>query len=139
MALTDPDKFGLLIQCRAKMDELNSELLEHYSQFVISLLSTAQLKSLLFTGLNAIKHHVASNQLIQMKSTLNELIQNEKKAKTKKRNQNQTPSKNAPTILIVRKNASKTKKRNQNQTPSKNAPTILIVRKNASKTKKRNQ
>eukprot|EP01083_Nonionella_stella_P311597 1111553_1 len=109
MALTDPDKFGLLVQCRAKMDELNSELLEHYSQFVISLLSTAQLKSLLFTGLNAIKHHVASNQLIQMKSTLNELIQNEKKAKTKKQNQNQTPSKNAPTILIVPKNASLTK------------------------------
>eukprot|EP01083_Nonionella_stella_P309973 1099619_1 len=81
IAMTDPDKFGLLVQCREKMDELNTEMLKHYFQFVMSLLSVTQLKDLLFTGLNVTKHQIQYNLLFQMKSTLNELIENQNKAK----------------------------------------------------------
>eukprot|EP01083_Nonionella_stella_P206236 750297_1 len=103
--MADPDKLGLLVQCREKMDELNTEMLEHYFQFVMSLLSVTQLKDLLFTGLNVTKHQIQYNQLFQMKSTLNELIENQNKAKKKK----QTQSKPTPNILAVPKNASLTK------------------------------
>eukprot|EP01083_Nonionella_stella_P206235 750295_1 len=103
--MADPDKLGLLVQCREKMDELNTEMLEHYFQFVMSLLSVTQLKDLLFTGLNVTKHQIQYNLLFQMKSTLNELIENQNKAKKKK----QTQSKPTPNILAVPKNASLTK------------------------------
>eukprot|EP01083_Nonionella_stella_P173065 595841_1 len=105
IAMTDPDKFGLLMQCRGKMDELNTQMLEHYSQFVLSLLSSTQLKNVLFSGLNVTKHQIQFNQLFQMKSTLNELIEDQNKAKKKK----QTQSKPTPITLAVPKNASLTK------------------------------
>ncbi len=51
---TNPDKFGLLIQCRMKMDKLNNNQLNNYANSIIELLTMKQLKKLLFTGLNAI-------------------------------------------------------------------------------------
>ena len=53
--LSDPDKFGLLIRCRQKMDELKDDQLQLFAHSVIKLLSTNKLKTLLFVGFNSIK------------------------------------------------------------------------------------
>eukprot|EP01083_Nonionella_stella_P068931 183362_1 len=106
IGLTDPDTFGLLVQCREKMDELSAELLTHYSQFVVSLLNTTQLKNLLFTGLNAIRNQVQYTQFLEMKSTLNQLIDNEKKAKKKDKSTDTNTTTSTP--IIVPKDASLT-------------------------------
>eukprot|EP01084_Bolivina_argentea_P227647 384494_1 len=108
--LTDPDKLGLLLQCRQKMDELNTKQLHEYANFTLQLLSTHQLKCLIFVGLNSIKNDISYNQLFHMKTSINEIIETAKKLKNKSKpkpnlNTNNTQS----TIPIVPKNASLTK------------------------------
>eukprot|EP01083_Nonionella_stella_P234100 824225_1 len=103
-SLLDPDKFGLLIQCRQQMDKLDSAQLQDYAQSVISLLSATQLKQLLFVGCNAMKTHIEYNQLFEMKGTINRMIEDINKAK---RSKNKQQTKHAP-ITIIPKHASLT-------------------------------
>eukprot|EP01083_Nonionella_stella_P046056 123329_1 len=106
-SLLDPDKFGLLIQCRQQMDKLDSAQLQDYAQSVISLLSATQLKQLLFVGCNAMKKHIEYNQLFEMKGTINQMIEDINK---QKRLQNKQKTKHAlkPPLTIIPKNASLT-------------------------------
>eukprot|EP01083_Nonionella_stella_P107652 312018_1 len=103
-SLLDPDKFGLLLQCRRQMDKLDSSQLQDYGQSVISLLSATQLKQLLFVGCNAMKTHIEYNQLFEMKGTINRMIEDINKAK---RSKNKQQTKHAP-ITIIPKHASLT-------------------------------
>eukprot|EP01084_Bolivina_argentea_P227646 384490_1 len=111
--LTDPDKLGLLLQCRQKMDELNPTDLYKYADFTLKLLSIKQLKSVIFVGLNAIKNNISYNQLFEMKSSINEIIEETKKLKNKSKLKSSENNKSIIckqlTIPIVPKNASLTK------------------------------
>eukprot|EP01083_Nonionella_stella_P173064 595833_1 len=102
-----PDKLGLLIQCRRKMDELSTQSLNNYLQIVISMLSTIQLRDVLFVGLNGMRCDIKYSQFGEMKSTINKLIQNKKKAK-KKRNTIKTNALSPTWPIIVPKDASLT-------------------------------
>eukprot|EP01083_Nonionella_stella_P046055 123325_1 len=106
-SLLDPDKFGLLLQCRRQMDKLDSSQLQDYGQSVISLLSATQLKQLLFVGCNAMKKHIEYNQLFEMKGTINRMIEDINKAKRSKNKQNTKHALKAP-ITIIPKHASLT-------------------------------
>eukprot|EP01083_Nonionella_stella_P299656 1018916_1 len=106
-SLLDPDKFGLLIQCRQKMDTLNSPQLQNYAQSILSLLSDTQLKKLLFVGCNSIRNHIKYDQLSQMKSSINQIIEQINKEKRLK-NQQQTQDIHKSPIAIIPKAASLT-------------------------------
>eukprot|EP01084_Bolivina_argentea_P305648 528032_1 len=111
--LTDPDKFGLLIQCRMKMDTLNNNQLHNYANSILQLLSIKQLKKFLFTGLNNIKTDTSYNQLFQMKQLINQIIEKEeekiKKNKCKPKPEANTNINTKSTIPIIPKNASLSK------------------------------
>eukprot|EP01084_Bolivina_argentea_P206838 353028_1 len=81
--LTDPDKLGLLVQCRMKMDKLNDNQLINYANSTVQLLSTKQLKKFLFVGINSIKNDISYKQLFEMKSLINTIIENMEKLKKK--------------------------------------------------------
>eukprot|EP01083_Nonionella_stella_P067779 179506_1 len=106
-SLLDPDKFGLLIQCRQKMDELNTVQLHDYAQRILALLSSTQLKKLFFVGCNAIKKHIEYHQLLEMKSSINQIIEEINKEKRLK-NQQQTQDIHKSPIAIIPKAASLT-------------------------------
>eukprot|EP01084_Bolivina_argentea_P068224 124154_1 len=99
------DKLGLLVTVRQKMDELNNDQMYDYVQSMFHLLSVEQLKNVLFVGLNHIKSNLQYNQLLQMKSLINELTENAKKLQEKSKLKTNT---NKLTIPIVPKNASLT-------------------------------
>eukprot|EP01083_Nonionella_stella_P217215 779981_1 len=83
-SLLDPDKFGLLVQCRQKMDLLSPPQLHTYGQYVLSILSTVQFITLLFVGLNSIRNDIEYHQLFQMKQSINQIIEKmDKEIKTK--------------------------------------------------------
>eukprot|EP01084_Bolivina_argentea_P305651 528040_1 len=117
--LTDPDKFGLLIQCRMKMDKLSNNELYNYANSTLKLLSTKQLKKFLFTGLNAIKTDTSYNKLFQMRLLINQIIEEaetlkKRKSKSKPKAKiniisNEIIENPNPTIPIVPKNASLSK------------------------------
>eukprot|EP01084_Bolivina_argentea_P305650 528036_1 len=117
--LTDPDKFGLLIQCRTKMDKLNNKQLYNYADSTMKLLSIQQLKKFLFTGLNAIKTDTSYNKLFQMRLLINQIIEEaetlkKRKSKSKPKAKiniisNEIIENPNPTIPIVPKNASLSK------------------------------
>eukprot|EP01083_Nonionella_stella_P123677 372811_1 len=107
-SLLDPDKFGLLIQCRQKMDQLNTGQLQHYAKSVLTLLSDTQLKQLLFVGCNAIKNHIEYHQLFGMKSCINQIIEEINKEKALKKKQKTREMHKSP-ITNIPKNASLTK------------------------------
>eukprot|EP01084_Bolivina_argentea_P299695 516606_1 len=104
--LTDADKLGLLVQCRMKMDKLNNSQLYQYGHYILSLLSPSQLKSLLFVGCNSIKKDIQYPQLFQMKSQINQIIEDTKKIKNKSA---KAIKHNKYTIPIIHHNASLTK------------------------------
>eukprot|EP01083_Nonionella_stella_P071894 193422_1 len=109
-SLLDPDKFGLLIQCRQKMDKLNSSQLLEYAQSVLSLLSPSQLKTILFVGCNSIRNHIEYHQLCEMKSSINQIIEQINKEKRVKNKQKPRDIDQSPiAITIIPKNASLTK------------------------------
>ncbi len=108
--LTDPDKLGILIQCRMKMDKLNSDQLYNYAHLALKSLSMEQLKKLLFVGFNSIRNDIEYNQLFNMKTALNEIIENAKKLKEiKSKSKQKQKTKPKATIPIIPKNASLTK------------------------------
>eukprot|EP01083_Nonionella_stella_P052268 138742_1 len=107
-SLLDPDKLGLLIQCRQKMDKLNSKQLQDYAQSVLALLSDTQLKKLLFVGCNSIKNHIEYHQLFAMKSSINQTIEEMNKDKRLKHKQKANDTHKSP-IATIPKNASLTK------------------------------
>eukprot|EP01083_Nonionella_stella_P134434 409037_1 len=107
--LSDPDKLGLLLQCRHKMDGLNPQQLLQYSHSILGLLSAIQIKKLLFVGLNTIKSDIEYTQLFQMKTIINQVlndIENAKKLKSKTKSEAMCAH---TAILIIPKNASLTK------------------------------
>eukprot|EP01083_Nonionella_stella_P004932 14412_1 len=104
-SLLEPDKFGLLVQCRQKMDKLAAPTLRQYGESILNILSTEQLKKLLFVGLNSIRNDIECVQLHQMRESVNQIIEEmdkQKKSKHKTKNENQ------PSIRIIPKNASLT-------------------------------
>eukprot|EP01083_Nonionella_stella_P270771 917074_1 len=108
--LSDPDKLGLLLQCRQKMDELNPQQLLQYSHSILGLLSAVQLKKLLFVGLNTIKSDIEYTQLFQMKTIINQVLNDiEKAKKLKGKSEPNEPICALPTIPIILKDASLTK------------------------------
>eukprot|EP01084_Bolivina_argentea_P305649 528035_1 len=111
--LTDPDKFGLMIQCRMKMDKLNNNQLYNCAHSTIKLLSMKQLKQFLFVGLNAMKTDVSYDQIFQMRSLINQIIEKEeekiKKNKCKPKPEANTNINTKSTIPIIPKNASLSK------------------------------
>eukprot|EP01083_Nonionella_stella_P074695 202704_1 len=107
-SLLDPDKFGLLMQCRQKMDRLSSPQLHSYAQSVHSILSTVQFKNLLFVGLNSIRNDIEYHQFYQMKQSINKLIEQIDKEKKSKRKQKPNDT-NEPPMSVIPKNASLTK------------------------------
>eukprot|EP01084_Bolivina_argentea_P040312 74516_1 len=118
-SLTDPDKLGLLIQCRMKMDKLNDKQLNNFAHSSLQLLSNKQLKKLLFVGFNSIKNDIPYNQLFNMKSSLNQIIEETEKLKTDKSKSkpntntekptNPNPNQNQQIQIQIKTNKSKSK------------------------------
>eukprot|EP01084_Bolivina_argentea_P304671 526250_1 len=69
----DPDKFGMLIEIKQKMDELNSHQFRSFGNSLFDFLSREQLKTMLFVGLNTIKNDIQYDQLFKIKTTVNQL------------------------------------------------------------------
>eukprot|EP01083_Nonionella_stella_P134435 409038_1 len=91
------------------MDELNPQQLQQYSHSILGLLSAIQIKKLLFVGLNTIKSDIEYTQLFQMKTIINQVlndIENAKKLKSKTKSEAMCAH---TAILIIPKNASLTK------------------------------
>eukprot|EP01083_Nonionella_stella_P218695 784002_1 len=107
--LSDPDKLGLLLQCRQKMDELNPQQLQQYSHSILGLLSAIQVKKLLFVGLNTIKSDIEYTQLFQMKTVINQVLNDIEKAKKLKRQSKSEAMCAHQAIPIIPKDASLTK------------------------------
>eukprot|EP01084_Bolivina_argentea_P040311 74513_1 len=108
-SLTDPDKLGLLIQCRMKMDKLNDKQLNNFAHSSLQLLSNKQLKKLLFVGFNSIKNDIPYNQLFNMKSSLNQIIEETEKLKTDKSKSKPNINTEKSIMLTIPKNASLSK------------------------------
>eukprot|EP01083_Nonionella_stella_P068932 183363_1 len=107
--LSDPDKLGLLLQCRQKMDGLNTQQLIKYSHSILGLLSAIQLKKLLFVGFNTIKSDIEYTQLFQMNTIINQVLNDIENAKKLKRKSKSESMSAHPTIPIIPKDASLTK------------------------------
>ena len=103
--LADPDKLGILVQCRTGMDKLKTSDFKSFVNSSLDILSSDQFKKILFIGMNAIKRELNYSQLSNMRSTIDKHIENEKKSKPKA---NKAPKK-APLTPIVTKGASLSK------------------------------
>ena len=105
-AVQGPDKLGLVIQCRQKMDVLSNANLKRFANEVASLLTANQLKALLFSGLNATKHKIEYTKLQQIKSSVYCIIDEAKQTAASK---SKKPIKSPPMIITkVPKDASLT-------------------------------
>eukprot|EP01084_Bolivina_argentea_P247767 414497_1 len=104
-SLADPDKLGLLIQCRHKMDQLNTNQLLQYTNLICQILSPVQLKNLLFVGLNSTQNNISFEQLFEIRSSINEIIE-ESKSKSKIASVSNDNKRSNSEIITIPKNAS---------------------------------
>eukprot|EP01084_Bolivina_argentea_P111286 198622_1 len=101
---SSPDKLGLLLQCRMKMDQLNDQQIYSFADSFIKLLSISQFKRLFFVGCNSIRDNITYNQLIATKTCINEIIEQANRSKKKSAPNNALPQ----IVTFVPKNASLT-------------------------------
>eukprot|EP01083_Nonionella_stella_P058700 153718_1 len=104
-SLTDPDKLGVLIQCRQKMDALKLDTLKVFANSIISLLPPKQIKKLLFVGLNSIKNDIEYHELFKIKSVISTIIEQAQQSKDKNKTKSKSMSPKQP-ILKIPKDAS---------------------------------
>ncbi len=100
--LTEPDKLGLLLQCRMKMDKLNDNQLNNFAHSCIHLLSNDHLKQVLFVGLNSIKNEVSYNQIFDMRSKLDQIITQTEELKTLSIIYNRSQKRSSSTSKLVK-------------------------------------
>eukprot|EP01083_Nonionella_stella_P088637 247139_1 len=78
ISLQESDKFGCLVQIRQAMDSINSTEFASSTESLIHILKPDQLKTVLFVGLNYIRHQLTYDQLFKMKGTYKAIIDSKK-------------------------------------------------------------
>ena len=72
--LSEPDKFGLLIRLREKLDKLQGNELRSFAKSVCLSLSEDALKSVLFAGLNTIKYDLRYAYIARINTKIDKII-----------------------------------------------------------------
>eukprot|EP01084_Bolivina_argentea_P174760 302709_1 len=107
--LQDPNQFGILLQCRQKMDKLNFDQMIVFAHSIVNILNHTQLVSLLFEGLyqNIIGQNLEYSQLFKMKSILSKMIDEDSKTKiTRKTEQTDANDSHSTDSKITKKSLS---------------------------------
>eukprot|EP01083_Nonionella_stella_P288668 982293_1 len=79
ISLQEPDKLGCLVQLRQAMDMVNHTELISCTGSLIHVIKPDQLKTVLFVGLNHIRHQLTYEQLFQMKDTFKTIMESKQK------------------------------------------------------------
>lgn len=108
VSLSNPDRLGLLIRCRQKMDELTVNELRSYAQSVIASLALDHLKKMLFGGMNAIKEDIHYQDIFTLNTVINAIISKKKKKQKKQKTDENQESKLKKLSPKIQKNASLT-------------------------------